>query len=214
MAHFLLVRPSYDDVTTTLHSWADEVHASIQSANHHVCSDLSGDRAVRSNTESHLTQPCDCFIFYGHATEDSLAPHGGLPTYPAILDMTNSHLLSQKLVYTVSCKSARRLGQDAVSRGCRAYMGYRRNFKYVANSTVEGWFKRVANAALLHLLTSPQNPSCDAALARAKREYDVAYNHFKRGEGALDPNRVIAYSFLSWNRASLDLIGDRNMRLS
>lgn len=213
MVDFLLVRPSYDRNTAVLHSWADEVLTTIQANGSHICHDISGPAATRSNVEARLRQPIDCFVFYGHGTKDSLEPQGGLPANPAVLDATNSYLLNQKLVCTVACYSARELGSHAVNGGAIAYMGYRHGFWFISKAAPEVWFKRAANAVILHLLASSQaNPSCSAAVAHARDVFDEGYYYFRRGRGARDPNHVWAFSYLRWDRDSLTLIDKESIK--
>jgi hypothetical protein len=213
VAKLLLVRPSYDHTTSALHSWADEVLTEIQSSHTHAYRELSGPAAVRTNVEAELQQSTDCFVFYGHGAPDYLESHGGVSTNPAVLDTTNSDLLNRMIVYAVACDSARDLGPDAVNQGSTIYIGYRRSFRFITGTGREDWFKHAANAVILYLLTPSSDPSCGAAVAYARKEYDRAYAHFKQGGGARDPNRVLAFSYLRWDRDSLVMIGNRKASL-
>lgn len=216
MADILLVRPSYDYSTKVAHSWADEVRAAIESSESHVCNDLSGVAATRTNVEAELQQPIDCMVFYGHGSEGSLSPQDGLSSGPAILDTSNHlHQLNKKIVCAVACYSSKVLGPRVVNKeGVAAYIGYRECFWLVAGGTLGDWFRRAANAVILHLIdTSEADPSCDAAIAHARGVYDDAYNHCKRGDGANNANQPFALAYLLWNRDSLTLSGDGNSKL-
>lgn len=209
MADILLCRPLYDDGTKIAHSWAEEVRAFVEDSASHVCDDLSGATATRSNTEAKLREAVDCMVFYGHGTDDSLLPQDGLSGGSAVLDDSNAHLLSEKIVYAVACYSSKVLGPRAIKQGVAAYIGYRECFYLVATGTLGDWFKRTANAVILHLMDSSQAAvSCGEAVAHARGVYDDAYDYYKRGDGTNDPDRPIALSYLLWNRDSLTLSGE------
>lgn len=215
MANILLVRPLYDDGTKVTHAWADEVRVTVESSKHHVCNDLSGVDATRSNTDAELQQLIDCMVFYGHGAEDALSPQGGLSSGPAILDASNVHQFNKKIIYAVACYSSKVLGPRAVKEeSVAAYIGYRECFWLVAEGTLGDWFKRAANAVVLRLIDSSEaESSCDAAIAHARGVYDDAYNYYKRGDGANDPNQALALAYLLSNRDSLTLSGDGNSKL-
>lgn len=210
MADVLFIRPSYDTITSTLHQWADDVVSALQGSGAHNCRELSGARATRVNTDTQLQQPTDCVVFYGHGDNGHLFSQHG----PAALDQANDHRLARKLVYVVACDSAQSLGQDAVSKGAKAYIGYNDLFGIVWGGP-ETWFRRAANACILWMIAPPPNvvPSCAAAVNFAKSTYDHAIHYYSRGGGVGHYNHALAAAWLRWNRDSLVRIGDGNALL-
>jgi len=209
MARFLLVRPSYDLVTSTLHSWADDLLTSVRGSGHHSCTDLSGASATRSNTEAQLHSGIDCFVFYGHGDYESLFAQDGSKGSPACVDRVNDSLLSGKLVYVVACDSAATLGPHALGKGAEVYIGYNDLFGIVWGGP-EVWFRRASNSGILFLVAAPSGatPSCDAAVNYMRSVYDFAIHYYSRGGGVGHYNYALAAAWLRWNRDSLVLLGN------
>lgn len=215
MANLLLVRPSYDSTTATLHQWGDDVRQAVQSSGSHQCRDLSRSLATRTETDTNLLQPTDCLVFYGHGDSEHLFAQNGAHRSPAAVDRSNCHLLRDKVVYAVACDSVLTLGVEAVNNhGARAYVGYDDIFGVVLGGP-ELLFRRAANAAILFLLagTPGSKRPCDAAVSFAKTEYDSGIRYYSRGAGVGHTNYALAAAWLRWNRDSLRLLGDPNATL-
>lgn len=95
--------------------------------------ELTEEGAVRSELKNFLDYQNPIFFFhFSHGGTDTLTGQGmttliccndfveGDNTYAA-----NHNLLSNRVVYTLSCSSANELGPKAVEDGCIAYIGYR-----------------------------------------------------------------------------------------
>ncbi len=67
-------------------------------------------------------------VINGHGSESSVTGYDN----ETLLNLdSNLRLLSGKLVYARSCRSAKKLGRVSVSKGCLAYIGYDDDFVFM-----------------------------------------------------------------------------------
>ena len=122
---FLLTRPNYDQTTNYLFYWAELVLKSAKSKKI-LTFDLADDQANRKNFEKSLKKHKPTFIFLnGHGSASSVTGNNG----EILLSFAkNEELVKKKVVYALSCQSAKRLGKSCVSSGCVSYLGYDEDF--------------------------------------------------------------------------------------
>ena len=109
----LMTRPDHDDTTFYLPRWCKDT-VEIADSLGKLLADLKGRRANRKEFESILNSKTPTILLlHGHGTESSLCGHQN----EVILDIKNSHLLKSKIVYAVSCKTAKTLGYHVVKEG-------------------------------------------------------------------------------------------------
>jgi len=126
----LITRPDHDDVTTYLHAWGRKI---IETANKKDMKvyDLSRDKANRIHFISVASNKNPKFIvFNGHGDERTIT---GYDNQVLISCDQNLHLLKSKIVYSVSCKSAKELGRECIKQGTLAFLGYDEDFIFYYN---------------------------------------------------------------------------------
>lgn len=121
----LITRPEHDDTTYYLSNWSKKF-LNIAKQKGIKIFDLKRKRANKEEVTSFLLKKNPNFvIFNGHGNDDLIAGHKD-----EILIKTgkNEHLLKSKIIYAISCKSAKKLGLK-----CNAvcYMGYDDDFIFV-----------------------------------------------------------------------------------
>lgn len=121
MSKMLITRPNHDDITSYLSKWSDALLIAAQE-NGIVPSDFKGAKAVRSEVEKFLKKQNPSFIvFNGHGSDDSVCGHRD---EVLIKSGENERLLESKIVYSVSCSSAKELGIKSVDAGAKCFIGY------------------------------------------------------------------------------------------
>jgi len=113
------VAPRFDEATEYSYKWYRRLKNKIKDKVE--LRDLTEAKATRQNFEAEIKafNP-DCLVFYDHGTENCLVQQGG---QGCILDTKNVKLVSHKVVYTMACLSAKKLGVEAWKRGA-VYVGY------------------------------------------------------------------------------------------
>lgn len=121
MSKMLVTRPSHDDTASYLSKWSEPLLVAAQ--RHGITpSDFKGSKAVRSEVEKFLKKQNPSFIiFNGHGSDDSICGH---KNEVLIKSGENEHLLESKIIYSVSCSSAKELGKKSVEVGAKCFIGY------------------------------------------------------------------------------------------
>lgn len=123
----LITRPEHDDTTHFLSKWSFKAVEKALEKGIPVL-DLTREKASLSNVESMLSkQKPKLVLLNGHGSEDSVTGHGD----KLIITLKNASLLKEKIVYALSCSSAKELGKKSVEEGAEAYIGYDDDFVFV-----------------------------------------------------------------------------------
>jgi len=123
----LVVRPDYEEA----------VYVSSQALKHFIdyarsrgftVTDLSGDMAVRDFflREVSRLDPVLC-VLLGHGTPNLLTGQN----HTGLVWVCDCRELSGRIVFALSCNTAKMLGPDCVAKGCRTYVGYDEPFMWV-----------------------------------------------------------------------------------
>ncbi len=127
MKTYLLTRPDHDDTTHYLFAWSGETMRDAEKKGLKVV-DLPNKRAVRKEVEGVISKVSPNFVvFNGHGNENTVTGHNN---QPIIIAGDNENLLDKKIVYAISCSSAKNLGQKAVDAGASSYTGYDDDFVF------------------------------------------------------------------------------------
>lgn len=125
---FLITRPKHDETTHYLFNWSKKVIELAKKKRIPIL-DLSKTRANKKELVSMLRKRRPLFVFLnGHGGSNFIAGHDNETLIKA---GDNEGLLKSKLVYTLSCKSAKGLGPKSVKGGAITYMGYDDDFVFV-----------------------------------------------------------------------------------
>ena len=121
---YLVTRPEYDETTHYLSKWCEKTIEFAEQKGIKVL-DLQGSKANRKETEAMLNQSPELVVLNGHGTDTLVYGH---EHQPIIVADENENLLKSKIVYALSCKSAKTLGMKSVNAGAINYTGYDEDF--------------------------------------------------------------------------------------
>ena len=136
------IAPNFDDASKYSNKWFKE-----------LVKELSGEKwvllekndAVRSKVEETFDRlHPEIICFYDHGNEDGLVAQGG-QSY--VIDLKNVKKFAGKVIYTMACLSAAKLGR-AHWRNGGIYWGYTEVFGFTLQE--EELFMRCANAGLIY----------------------------------------------------------------
>jgi len=128
MEKYLVTRPDHDDTTHFLSNWIGKTIGLAQSKGLTVL-DLNRERANKSEVESVLKKRNPkLVVFNSHGNADRVT---GNNNEPLIVANRNEDLLKSKIIYAISCKSAKELGPKSVVAGAISYSGYDDDFMFV-----------------------------------------------------------------------------------
>lgn len=125
---YLLTRPEHDDTTYYLSSWCKETIKLAESRGIKVL-DLNQEKANRQEFEDKINKfSPNLVVLNGHGSEEMVAGH---KNQPLVLINDNEKILHSKIVYAISCRSAKKLGRKSVEAGAVSYTGYEEDFIFV-----------------------------------------------------------------------------------
>ncbi len=124
----LLTRPEHDHTTHYLSNWCRDNIELAEKKGFKVL-DLHRERANKKEFESMIKrQNPKAVILNGHGSDDIVAGH---KNEPLLIAGENEDLLNSKIVYAISCKSAKTLGSKSIKAGARSYTGYDDDFIFI-----------------------------------------------------------------------------------
>lgn len=108
--------------------WASRIIEEAEKLEYDII-DLREENYVEEKVKSLIESKSPGIIFLnGHGNEYCTKGHGCMPV---IIANKNDILLKDKIVYVLSCKTAKYLGPAACDKGCEAYIGYLEDFAFV-----------------------------------------------------------------------------------
>jgi len=128
----LITQPAHDYTTRYISIWADKVATYAEERNNTVIS-LKTSRANQSTFISVIDKTNPSFIFLnGHGNENTVT---GYDNKPLISSGDTLDFLMRKIIYALSCQSAKKLGHYCVHNGVKTYIGYTEDFIFVIDRT-------------------------------------------------------------------------------
>jgi hypothetical protein len=125
MNEMLITRPEHDDATTYLSEWSKEIVFKVATRASVSILDLNNGRATYKQFHSFIKTHSPRFVmFNGHGNEETIMGHNN----EILVDENNVSDLKDKIVYSISCRSASRLGHICVAHGSPAFIGYKKDF--------------------------------------------------------------------------------------
>ncbi|MDP4012914.1 MAG: hypothetical protein Q8R00_04900 [Candidatus Nanoarchaeia archaeon] len=125
---YLITRPEHDDTTYYLSKW-NENTLDVAKRKGMKTFDLHQEKANKSEVESRLKKlNPDLIVFNGHGSEDTVTGH---QQEPIIIADKNDDLLKSKIIFALSCKSAKVLGPKSVEKGAISYSGFSDDFVFL-----------------------------------------------------------------------------------
>jgi len=121
----LFVRPSYDDVTSYLYFYSKELIQFSSSKGYNVLN-KEKNKANYSEINNIISNKNPKFImFNGHGSENSISGHND----EILVKLGDNHkILKEKIIYSLSCSSAKELGRKSVEDGTLSFIGYDDDF--------------------------------------------------------------------------------------
>lgn len=125
----LITRPFYDKETTYLSEWNEDV-INFAKSNKKTVIDLKDKDANRSNLEKRIgLQDPKLVIFNGHGGANVIT--GYEKNHILVQGDVNDHILSSRIVSSITCKSAKELGPKCVNKGTKAFIGFEEEFAFI-----------------------------------------------------------------------------------
>jgi len=211
----LITRPNHDLITTYLYYWSQPIIEEAINKNVQIF-DLTGKKANRNLLISYIKKHNPIFIhFNGHGSNSLIA---GYDNEILIEVNKNDKLLAQKIIYALSCDSAKILGHSCVKNGALAFIGYKR--KYVLAYDVKS-HTRPLKDKLARLFLEPSNLVTISILKSntVGNAYQKSQDSMKRNFLYMISTKATALekdasSFLWANKKGQTLIGDENSRFA
>lgn len=123
----LITRPNYEITTRYLFAWSGIV-VDMAKAKGVVVVELKKNKANRKEFESRLAKlKPRLVIINGHGSDTCVTGHDSEVLIEA---GQNEGTLYSKIVYSLSCNSASRLGIESVKAGALCYIGYKTKFTF------------------------------------------------------------------------------------
>ncbi|KKU25504.1 MAG: hypothetical protein UX37_C0020G0004 [Microgenomates group bacterium GW2011_GWA2_46_16] len=130
----LITRPNHDITTNYLFYWSTLLIEQAKKSGK-VVTDLNQKRANAKEFASVVkkTRPA-MIVLNGHGDHSTVT---GYDNEPLVTKNDNPEILAGTVVFARACQSALELGEEAVKRGCKAYIGYNDDFVFVTEDGKE-----------------------------------------------------------------------------
>src|SRR3989344_4384112 len=212
--HLLLTRPGHDYATRYLSAWAEKFFDLAKNKNYSII-DLYHERANRKEVESVIKKRDPCFVIInGHGNDDSITGH---ENEPLLMAGVNSSLLTGKIIYAISCRSARVLGKEAGQYVDPAYIGYRDDFillyleKHRTRPVEDKLAELFLNPSNLVVTTLLKGHSAKESVLRAQQEFLRNIQKLLTSKTKTDDSSALRY--LVWDMKNLVLHGNKDKKL-
>lgn len=172
----VITRPDHDITTSYLCYWCKEILEQAEKTNTKVV-DLKSKRANKKEFESVMKKVKPSLILLnGHGSDDSIT---GIDNEILLKAGENVNLLENAISYAVSCSSAKKLGQESVKQGAKAYIGYTDEFVFLLDETK---ITRPLEDKTAQLFLEPSNQVAVSLLKNhtAKEAYERSKKHFRK----------------------------------
>jgi len=195
---YLITRPEHDDTTHYLSNWSKETIKIAEGQGWKVL-DLHGERANKNEFESKMKKLSPNIVMLnGHGNIDLVMGHQNQILIKAGL---NEELLKSKIVYALSCKSAKVLGPKSIQAGALSYTGYEDDFIFVYEPEL---FSRPLLDRTAGLFLGPSNTFIESLIKgnsvreSFERSINILKKNFNRAVSTLESDPTTA-RFLWWN---------------
>ncbi|MFH1537286.1 MAG: hypothetical protein ABID45_04815 [Patescibacteria group bacterium] len=194
----LITRPRHDITTRYLFAWAEKI-VNFAQKKHFDVLDLSKERANKKEIISMLKKMEPFLVFCnGHGDKNLVAGHDN----EVLLEVgENERLTKSKIIYALSCKSAKKLGPKCIKAGALAYIGYDDDFVFIHEEKTT----RVLGDKIAALFLDPSNQIMISLLKghTSKEAYERSQSYFKKNIQKLvnsesEDNNLVP--FLLWDR--------------
>jgi len=210
----LITRPFYDPPTTYLFNWSEDI-INFAKQNGITVIDLKQHDANRKNLESRIkSQDPKLVVFNGHGSSDRVT--GFSIDHVLVKCNDNEDILSYRIVYSISCESAKELGPKCVEKDTEAFIGFEEGFAFLHEKSWETNPKKDKKAAIfLNIINSiPINlikgNSAGDVVEKCKNAFEKQIEYFTANYN-YDTQHILAW--LKWDKEILKLHGNINALL-
>jgi len=213
--NFLVTRPDHDLTTNYLHYFAGLVIKTAIKKGTTVI-DLKGKRANKKEFVSIVRETQPALIFLnGHGNSRAV---GGYNDEALVRSHENEILLRGRIVYALSCCSARDLGKNCVRTGTKAYLGYDDDFIFLfeenkvtqpLDDQTARMFLEPSNLIITSLLKG-QTPS--TSWGRSQEAFRKNIRKFLTSESPKEEKELIPY--IMWDLNHQVCLGDKECKFS
>jgi len=205
----LITRPEHD---TTLHYLSAWSAAIIDNAKLHGVRvlDLHRERATKKDVESMIAkQEPELVMFNGHGNKETICGHKNEPIIEAD---KNEQILKEKIVLAISCSSASTLGDKAVDKGTKAFIGYAEDFRFYHDITktsrplTDDVAKMYLDPPISIALSLLKGHTAKEAHEKAISMFNDAISKLLTQEAPEEHSRVVQY--LWWDAINQTVKGD------
>ncbi len=213
MVKFLITRPNYDPVTSYLFNWSKEI-LNFASKNSIDFIDVKGNNVNKENVESYLKKQNPRLVFFnGHGNDNCIT---GFKDESLIETGKNEGLLKNKIIYSLSCNSAKILGREAIKKGTETFIGYEDSFMLYTDSEREATplkdkiassFLQPSNELNISLL---KKKTAEESSNRSKDAFKKEIEKFS-ASSSIQGGEMIIMALL-WNMENQIVLGNKEAR--
>lgn len=207
---FLITRPRYDIPTAYLYDFSESLIKSIKGCRDIHVSELKDAQANRKEFEKTIAKESPGLIFLnGHGNRKEVGGHKG----ETILDSGNIALTKNKIVYALACESLAELGETAIKKGTKAYIGYTAKFMVIRDTSRTSSpnkdrnalpFKHVCSTLINSLVFGSK---AGEAIEKTKENYIQLIRSYGTSNDDFGDVGLIRFA-LAWDLEFLDMKGD------
>ena len=207
----LITRPDHDITTRYLSAWKKKVVDLAERKNIRVL-DLKRAKANKKEFEGRLKKVQPSFVILnGHGDEDCVT---GYDNEILVQAGKNEDILKSKIVYAVSCKSAKELGSKSVKAGAIAYVGYANDFIFCHSfekitrpleDKLAGLFLEPSNQVAASII---KGNTCGKATENSKRYFFRNIQKMMSSEASVEFSQYV--KFLWWDMKYQICLGNKN----
>ncbi len=120
----LVVRTNHDPVTSCLYHWTSPLLKLAESKRFSVVS-VEGEKVTKDNIKGRMSAHRPSFFFFnGHGSASAMFGNKG----EEVISLKDADMFNDVVVFARACDCLQELGEDAVDKGCKAFVGYEKKF--------------------------------------------------------------------------------------
>lgn len=217
MAEFLITLPEHDDITDYCSKWSRAVIDVAKEEGHNVTK-LEGPNATRANFEKRTRKQNPKFVmFNGHGDSKNITGHSEEVVLSCGAKVKNEKLTKGRIIYARACDCGAELAPACVDAGCRAFVGYNKNFAIIKsksrvakplNDPVARPFLEISNEIPIFIL---RGNTVKEAVNKANLKLE------KEVEALMTKDTFMAshiLPWLLWNKKVRVILGDKTAAIS
>ncbi len=208
----LIIRVNCDIITSYLYYYAKELIKEAENKGIKVTK-LEGDRINEVNLRGMIKKVKPKFIFFnGHGDENSLFSD----KEKKLVDINSKELLKNTITYAIACSSLKGLGLASVNGGCKAFIGYNKNFwlarnhSYESNPLKDDVARPVIECSNIVVKSLLKGNTVKETI---KRSHEKSTDYILKLIYSNDPLASATLSALTQNDSSLDYYGEDSAKI-